>query len=148
MLQCQKGGSIYSLAVTNQHIICGTYENKIYVRLWWGAQYLHMVGCPGHTYGGVPSTYIWWGAQDIHMVGCPGHTYGGVPSTYIWWGAQDIHTVGCPVLTYGGVPSTYIWWGAQYLHMVGCPVHTYRGVYYLGGNTVPLQWPIFFSLYN
>lgn len=32
VLQCQKGGSIYSLAVTNQHIICGTYENKIYVR--------------------------------------------------------------------------------------------------------------------
>ena len=32
VLQCQKGGSIYSLAVTNQHIICGTYENQIYVR--------------------------------------------------------------------------------------------------------------------
>ena len=32
MLQCQGGGSVYSLAVTNQHIICGTYENKINVR--------------------------------------------------------------------------------------------------------------------
>ena len=32
VLQCQGGGSVYSLAVTNEHIICGTYENKIYVR--------------------------------------------------------------------------------------------------------------------
>jgi len=34
VLQCQGGGSVYSLAVTNQHIICGTYENKINVRRW------------------------------------------------------------------------------------------------------------------
>lgn len=33
VLQCQGGGSVYSLAVTNQHIICGTYENKINVSL-------------------------------------------------------------------------------------------------------------------
>ena len=26
------GGSVYSLAVTNQYIICGTYENNINVR--------------------------------------------------------------------------------------------------------------------
>ncbi len=32
VLQCQGGGSVYSVAVTNQHIICGTYENKINVR--------------------------------------------------------------------------------------------------------------------
>ena len=32
VLQCHGGGSVYSLAVTNQHIICGTYENKINVR--------------------------------------------------------------------------------------------------------------------
>ena len=31
VLQCQGGGSVYSLAVTDQHIICGTYENKINV---------------------------------------------------------------------------------------------------------------------
>jgi len=31
VLQCQGGGSVYSLAVTGQHIICGTYENKINV---------------------------------------------------------------------------------------------------------------------
>lgn len=31
VLQCQGGGSVYSLAVTTQHIICGTYENKINV---------------------------------------------------------------------------------------------------------------------
>ena len=32
MLQCHGGGSVYSLAVTEEHIICGTYENKICVR--------------------------------------------------------------------------------------------------------------------
>ena len=32
MLQCHGGGSVYSLAVTKEHIICGTYENKICVR--------------------------------------------------------------------------------------------------------------------
>ena len=32
VLQCHGGGSVYSLAVTSQHIICGTYENKINVR--------------------------------------------------------------------------------------------------------------------
>ena len=31
VLQCHGGGSVYSLAVTSQHIICGTYENKINV---------------------------------------------------------------------------------------------------------------------
>ena len=25
------GGSVYSLAITNKHIICGTYENMIHV---------------------------------------------------------------------------------------------------------------------
>eukprot|EP00731_Ephydatia_muelleri_P029360 Em0020g1004a len=40
VLQCQKGGSIYSLAVTNQHIICGTYENQIYV---WDVQSLQLL---------------------------------------------------------------------------------------------------------
>ena len=34
VLQCQGGGSVYSLAVTSQHIICGTYENKINVSLF------------------------------------------------------------------------------------------------------------------
>ena len=34
VLQCQGGGSVYSLAVTNQHIICGTYENKINVSVY------------------------------------------------------------------------------------------------------------------
>ena len=32
VLQCHGGGSVYSLAVTKEHIICGTYENKITVR--------------------------------------------------------------------------------------------------------------------
>lgn len=27
------GGSVYSIAVTNHHIVCGTYENLIHVRL-------------------------------------------------------------------------------------------------------------------
>ena len=40
VLQCQGGGSVYSLAVTNQHIICGTYENKINVR----ARVEHSIG--------------------------------------------------------------------------------------------------------
>ncbi|CAI8007245.1 E3 ubiquitin-protein ligase TRAF7 [Geodia barretti] len=31
VLQCHGGGSVYSLAVTEEHIICGTYENKICV---------------------------------------------------------------------------------------------------------------------
>jgi E3 ubiquitin-protein ligase TRAF7 len=31
VLQCHGGGSVYSLAVTKEHIICGTYENKICV---------------------------------------------------------------------------------------------------------------------
>lgn len=26
------GGSVYSIAVTNHHIVCGTYENLIHVR--------------------------------------------------------------------------------------------------------------------
>ena len=30
VLQC-KGGSVYSLAVSKKHIICGTYENMIHV---------------------------------------------------------------------------------------------------------------------
>ena len=30
VLQCT-GGSVYSLAVSNKHIICGTYENMIHV---------------------------------------------------------------------------------------------------------------------
>lgn len=30
VLKCE-GGSVYSLAVTNQHVICGTYENLIHV---------------------------------------------------------------------------------------------------------------------
>ena len=30
VVQCG-GGSVYSLAVTNKHIICGTYENMIHV---------------------------------------------------------------------------------------------------------------------
>lgn len=33
------GGSVYSIAVTNHHIVCGTYENLIHVRaagLAWG----------------------------------------------------------------------------------------------------------------
>lgn len=29
------GGSVYSIAVTNHHIVCGTYENLIHVRLGW-----------------------------------------------------------------------------------------------------------------
>lgn len=34
------GGSVYSIAVTNHHIVCGTYENLIHVRemhtsMWW-----------------------------------------------------------------------------------------------------------------
>lgn len=32
VLKCE-GGSVYSLAVTNQHVICGTYENLIHVRV-------------------------------------------------------------------------------------------------------------------
>ena len=32
VLKCQ-GGSVYSLAVTTQHVICGTYENLIHVRI-------------------------------------------------------------------------------------------------------------------
>lgn len=31
MLQTS-GGSVYSIAVTNHHIVCGTYENLIHVR--------------------------------------------------------------------------------------------------------------------
>ncbi len=31
VLQCF-GGSVYSLAITEKHIICGTYENLIHVR--------------------------------------------------------------------------------------------------------------------
>jgi len=31
VLQCE-GGSVYSLAVTDKHIICGTYEKLIHVR--------------------------------------------------------------------------------------------------------------------
>lgn len=27
------GGSVYSIAVTNHHIVCGTYENLIHVRM-------------------------------------------------------------------------------------------------------------------
>ncbi len=30
VLQCS-GGSVYSLTVSNKHIICGTYENMIHV---------------------------------------------------------------------------------------------------------------------
>lgn len=30
VLKCG-GGSVYSLAITNQHVICGTYENLIHV---------------------------------------------------------------------------------------------------------------------
>ncbi len=30
VLQCS-GGSVYSLAITNKHIVCGTYENLIHV---------------------------------------------------------------------------------------------------------------------
>ena len=30
VLQCS-GGSVYSLAISNKHIICGTYENSIHV---------------------------------------------------------------------------------------------------------------------
>ena len=33
VLQCHGGGSVYSLAVTKEHIICGTYENRICVSL-------------------------------------------------------------------------------------------------------------------
>ena len=32
MLKCD-GASVYSLAVTSKHIICGTYENMIHVSL-------------------------------------------------------------------------------------------------------------------
>ena len=32
VLKCV-GASVYSIAVTNRHIICGTYENLIHVRL-------------------------------------------------------------------------------------------------------------------
>ena len=38
VLQCQGGGSVYSLAVTNQHIICGTYENKITVSIYMNCE--------------------------------------------------------------------------------------------------------------
>ena len=34
VLKCE-GGSVYSLAVTSNHIICGTYENLIHVCLLW-----------------------------------------------------------------------------------------------------------------
>lgn len=47
VLQCHGGGSVYSLAVTNQHIICGTYENKINV---WDVQTMEPVGeLTGHV---------------------------------------------------------------------------------------------------
>ncbi|XP_064406135.1 E3 ubiquitin-protein ligase TRAF7-like [Halichondria panicea] len=47
VLQCQGGGSVYSLAVTNQHIICGTYENKINV---WDVKSLESVAeLTGHV---------------------------------------------------------------------------------------------------
>ena len=36
VLQCN-GGSVYSLAVTDRHIVCGTYENMIHI---WDVQTL------------------------------------------------------------------------------------------------------------
>lgn len=40
VLECP-GGSVYSLCVTNYHIMCGTYENKINV---WNIETLESVG--------------------------------------------------------------------------------------------------------
>ena len=40
VLECP-GGSVYSLCVTNYHIICGTYENKINV---WDIETLEPAG--------------------------------------------------------------------------------------------------------
>ena len=39
VLKCV-GASVYSLAVTNRHIICGTYENLIHVRIVCVCMYL------------------------------------------------------------------------------------------------------------
>lgn len=39
VLNCA-GGSVYSLAVTDKHIICGTYENSIHVSLRFVTIYL------------------------------------------------------------------------------------------------------------
>ena len=38
VLKC-KGASVYSLAITNKDIICGTYENTIQVGVGLGSQY-------------------------------------------------------------------------------------------------------------
>ena len=40
------GGSVYSIAVTNHHIVCGTYENLIHVRADAGGRRLALGPCP------------------------------------------------------------------------------------------------------
>ena len=57
VLQCQGGGSVYSLAVTNQHIICGTYENKINVR----ARVEHYIG----ETSSLCSAVVSWGGATV-----------------------------------------------------------------------------------
>ena len=55
VLQCN-GGSVYSLALTNKYIICGTYENMIHV---WDIQSLsEITSLSGKGCGLVGVAYI------------------------------------------------------------------------------------------